>query len=179
MIVILSGPVHSGKTTLIQKSLSRWAARGLLFGGFLSIAVRNERGESEYDFLDLKEGLRLPFLRRAGEPEWETVGPFYFVPRTLDAARSLLASANPEELLIVDEFGPLELAGGGLWPALRRILSDGSFRVLLVVREDILEDAIRVLGTPPALILDARDPSAPALLDGCFLGPERAHEDQG
>jgi nucleoside-triphosphatase THEP1 len=177
MIIILSGPVHSGKTTLVQKSLSRWAARHLPFCGFLSIAVRNDRGETEYDFLDVKEGRRLPFLRRAGEPDWEKIGPFYFVPRALDAARSLLASADPAEVLIVDEFGPLELTGGGLWSALRGIVSDSSCRTLLVVREDILEDAIRVLGTPPALILDARDPSAPALLDGSLLGPERAHED--
>jgi nucleoside-triphosphatase THEP1 len=179
MIVILSGPVHSGKTTLVQKSLPRWAARGLPFAGFLSIAVRNERGETEYDFVDVKEGRRLPFLRRAGESAWEKIGPYHFVPSTLDAARAVLAAADPAEVLIVDEFGPLELAGGGLWPALRRVVSDGSFRIILVVREDILEDAIRVLRTPPALILDARDPSAPALLDGSLLGPERAHEDQG
>jgi nucleoside-triphosphatase THEP1 len=178
MIIILSGPVHSGKTTLIQKSLSRWAARGLPFAGFLSIAVRNERGETEYDFLDIKDGRRLPFLRRAGERAWETVGPFSFVPSTLDAARALLAAADPAEVLIVDEFGPRELAGGGLWPALRGVVSDGSFRILLVVREDILDDALRVLAVSPALILDARDPSAPALLDGSLLGPERAHEDQ-
>lgn len=180
MIIILSGPVHGGKTTLIQKSLSRWASRGLRFGGFLSIAVPNDRGKTEYDFLDLKDGRRLPFLRRGGEADGEQIGSFCFVPRTLETARSLIASADPAEVLIVDEVGPLELAGGGLWPALREVVTRSSFRALLVVRENILEEVIEALpGTPVPLIIDVRDPNATLLLDRSLLAPGKPHENQG
>jgi nucleoside-triphosphatase THEP1 len=179
MIIILSGPVHGGKTTLIQKSLSRWASRGLRFGGFLSVAVRDAAGASGYDFVDLKDSRRLPFLRRAGEPEWERIGPYYFVPETLNAARSLILAADPEEALIVDEVGPLELAHGGLWPALREIIFMPQRKTLLVAREEILEDLFRLLGTPAPLIIDARGPNAQRLLDQSLLGPDRVHDDQG
>jgi nucleoside-triphosphatase THEP1 len=173
MIIVLSGPVHGGKTTLIQKSLSRWASRGLRFGGFLSLSVRNARGETEYDFLGLQDGRRLPFLRRKGEAGWEQVGSFYFVPRTLELACSLIASADPAEVLIVDEAGPLELAGGGLWPALREFFSRPSPRALLVVREDILEEMTGMLPRSPApLVIDVRDPNASLLLERSLLGPE-------
>jgi nucleoside-triphosphatase THEP1 len=179
MITILSGPVHGGKTTLIQKSLSRWASRGLRFGGFLSIAVRDGNGPAEYDFLDIKEGRRLPFIRRAGEAGWEQIGPFYFVPQTLEIARSVILEADPEEVLIVDEVGPLELAHGGLWPALRDVIFKPELRTLLVAREEILEDLSRLLGTPLPLIIDVCDPNVQRLLDQRLFGPVKPHENQG
>jgi nucleoside-triphosphatase THEP1 len=179
MIIILSGRVHGGKTTLIQKSLSRWASRGLRFGGFLSLCVRAEGGAAEYDFLDLKDGRRLPFLRRAGEPDWEHIGAYYFVPQTLDIARAVIRAAGPDEVLIVDEVGPLELAHGGLWPALSEVVFKPGHKTLLVAREDILEDLFRLLGTTMPLIIDVGDPNAQRLLDQSLLGPVKPHEDQG
>lgn len=179
MIIILAGPVHKGKTTLVQKSLSRWASRGFRFGGFLSIAVRGGAGPVEYDFLDVKDGRRLPFLRRTGEPDWEKIGPFHFVPQALEAARSLILGSDPAEVLIVDEVGPLELAHGGLWPALREVIFKPERKTLLVAREEILEDLCRLLGTTMPLIVDVSDPNAQRLLDQSLFGPAKAHEDQG
>jgi nucleoside-triphosphatase THEP1 len=179
MIIILSGRVHGGKTTLVQKSLSRWASHGYRFGGFLSISVRDANGALGYDFLDIRDGRRLPFLRRAGEAGWERVGPYYLVPATLELARSVILASDPAEVLIADEVGPLELADGGLWPALRDVVLKPERRTLLVAREDILEDLIRLLGSPPPLIIDVSDPNAQRLLDQSLFGPSKPHENQG
>ncbi len=179
MIIILSGPLRGGKTTLIQKSLSRWAAGGLAFGGFLSLAVPDAAGNIEYDLLDLKDGRRLPFLRRTAEGEAERTGPFFVIQRTMDAARSLILAADPAELLVVDEIGPLEIAGGGLWPALREVLFRDGMKTLLVAREEILEDLARLLGAPMPLIVDACDPNAQRLLDRVLLGSDKPRDVQG
>jgi nucleoside-triphosphatase THEP1 len=179
MITILSGGVHGGKTTLIQKSLSRWASLGFRFRGFLSLGVRGPDGTVEYDFLDLNDGRRLPFLRRSGGAGWEHVGPFFFVPETLEAARAVIGRAAAGEVLVVDEVGPLELAHGGLWPALSEVVFETGHKTLLVAREDILEDLFRLLGTTVPLIVDAADPNAPRLLDQTLFGPAKPREDQG
>ncbi len=179
MIIILSGGVHGGKTTLIQKSLSRWASRGFRFNGFLSLCVGGPGGAPEYDFLGLNDGRRLPFLRRSGEPDWEHIGPYFFVPETLEAARAVIRGASAGEVLVVDEVGPLELAHGGLWPALSEVLFEPGHKTLLVAREEILEDLFRLLGTTVPLIVDAADPNAPRLLDQSLFGPARPHDDQG
>jgi nucleoside-triphosphatase THEP1 len=179
MIIVLSGPVGGGKTTLIETSLNRWTSRGLRYSGFLSLAVADRPGQTEYDLLDLKEGRRLPFLRRTGEPEWERVGPFFFLPRTLDVARSLILAADPSELLIVDEVGPLELGGGGLWPALKEVLFKPPIRSLLVIRETILEDFVGRLGQPVPLVFDVSDPNIRLLLDGSLFGTRRLDDGQG
>ncbi len=176
-IFILSGPVHGGKTTLLESSLTRWAGRGLAFGGFLSVAVLDAEGRAEYDLLDLKEGRRLPFLRRTGEPEAERTGPFFFVERTLELARAIIHKAVPGELLVVDEVGPLELEGKGLWPALREVIFRPGMRSLLVVREEILETFVASFGEEAPLIFDVRDPNVQKLMDGGLFGTARLDED--
>ena len=176
MIFILSGPVHGGKTTLLEKSLPGWASRGLAFGGFLSVAVLDGRGQAEYDLLDLQEGRRLPFLRRTGEPDAERTGPFFFVGRTLDLARAIIRKAAPGELLVVDEVGPLELEGRGLWPALREVIFRPEQRSILVVREEILERFVASLGPSVPLIFDVRDPNVRKLMDGSLFGTTRLDE---
>jgi len=146
MVVILSGPVRAGKTTWLAASLARWAARGEAVSGFLSLAVTDEGGRTGYDLLELESGLRHPYLRRGGEPGAERVGPYAFDPGALERARRLIRDAAPERLLVVDEFGPLELAGRGLWPALAPVVADARRQLLLVVREAILEDVLARLG---------------------------------
>jgi len=178
MIFVLSGPVHGGKTAFLERSLARWTARGLACGGFLSVAAADGKGERGYDLLELRTGRRHPFLRREGGPDAERTGPFFFVPETLGLARTIIREAGPGELLIVDEVGPLELRGGGLWPALRQTIGRPGRNVLLVVREEILKDVVAVLGPGAPFIFDVRDPDAQKVVDGHLLGTDRTDDGQ-
>jgi nucleoside-triphosphatase THEP1 len=178
MILLLSGPVHGGKTTFLESSLARWASRGLAPGGFLSVAVTEACGATGYDLLEIKTGRRHPYLRREGKPDAERIGPFFFVLETLDLARTIIREADPRELLVVDEVGPLELLGGGLWPALREALSRPGLRCLLVVRKEILEDFVVAIAPVVPLIFDVRDPNVHKLLDGSLLGTGKVDDGQ-
>jgi len=178
MILVLTGPVHGGKTTFLESSLARWASRGLAPGGFLSVVVTGADGTTGYDLLELKTGRRHPYLRREGDPNTERIGPFFFVSSTLDRARSIIREADPREVLVVDEIGPLELLGGGLWPVLRETLSRPGMRCLLVVREEILEDVVAALGPSGPLVFDVRDPHVRKLMDESLLGTGKVDDGQ-
>lgn len=169
MVLVLTGPVHGGKTSLLARSLPAWRARGLVCHGFLSPAASDGSGDG-YDLLEIGPDLRRPFLRTRGEAAAERVGPFVFVPESLDRARAILLAAPPDGLLVVDEVGPLELEGGGLWPALRDALAGRRGPSLLVVRAAILDEvAARLIPAPP-IVVDVRDPDAGALLERHLFG---------
>lgn len=170
MVVVLSGPVHGGKTTFLERALSRWRALGRARDGFLSVAAADANGARAYDLVELKGGLRRPYLRRSGEPDAERVGPYVFVPEALDRARAILRGAAPDGLLAVDEAGPLELEGRGLWPALR----DAAARpgpTLVVAREECAAAVAAALGPAPVPVVDIREPAAADRLDFLLFGP--------
>jgi nucleoside-triphosphatase len=177
MVLFLTGPIHGGKTTFLARSWARWSARGLSCAGFLSPAVIDENGESGYDLLELPTLRRRPYLRRRGEPSAERAGPFAFVPGALERARAILRGAARADLVVVDEVGPLELEGGGLWPAFREAARRPEGAVLAVVREAVADGLAAAIAPIVPVRFDIRDPEDRRLLDERLLAsaerPER------
>lgn len=146
-LFVLTGPVHSGKTTFLAGAAARWRASGIDVGGFLSEARRAGGGLDGYDLVDMKDGTSALFLTRSGEPDWPSIGPYRFVSEALERARGILLRDRDADLVVVDEVGPAELEGGGLWPALAEALASGT-RCLFVVRDTILEELRARIGSP-------------------------------
>ena len=170
MVLVLSGPVHGGKTTFLERRLPDWTGRGIIGYGFLSPAVTDENGDKGYDLAEVGTSLRLPYLRQQAEHGGEGIGPYAFVPETLERARSIICDAEPSGLLVVDEVGPLELRGGGLWPVLRDALARPERAVLLVAREGILAELAAVLAPLVPAVFDIRDPALCERLEASLFG---------
>jgi len=173
-IHVLAGPIHAGKTTLLAASCRAWRSAGFRFDGFLSPTVLAGERIEGYDLVDLRTEARIPFLRREGEPEWERSGSFFFRPEALAQAHAIIRRAPEDEVLVVDEFGPLELRGGGLRPALNEVFGRPGHQALLVVRQDILENFVRQFGeTSIAGIYPSFLPSASELMTRGLFGERR------
>lgn len=170
LIAVLTGPVRSGKTSFLLRAVSRWRGLGRPVTGYLSRSVESVRG-AEYFLLDLQSGREFLFLTRTWMAGAEHVGPYFFVPGTLDMARSIMSSAGPDEVLVVDEAGPLELEGGGISEALEAALAVPGAKVLVTVREGILEGFISRIGERRRLVVDVRDPQAMDLMEKALFGP--------
>jgi len=115
----------------------------------------------------------MPFLIRTFIAGAERTGPYYFVPETLEKARSIISAAGPEQVLIIDEIGPRELEGGGIRPALDQVLARPEMRLLVTVREDILGPLTNLIKSGPLSVVDVRDQnSIPLLEKALFRDPE-------
>jgi nucleoside-triphosphatase THEP1 len=165
MITILTGPVHSGKTTFLKEVVQSLKARGVRPAGFLSVASCDGREPAGYDLLDVGDGGTTPFIRPTGEPEWQQIGRgrrHFLLPGGLAAAEKKIIDWQGADLFVVDEVGPLELTGCGLWPALKKVLFPPAIEYVLVAREKILDDLKRRLEAErlAVTVLDVRDRAA-------------------
>lgn len=147
-IHILSGPVQSGKTT----NLKFWCSRRDDTKGILAPVSEGRR------FLFDISGRQSRPLQPEGESaEPVRVGDYTFDNSVFAWGRDILEAALQEapRWLVVDEIGPLELSGTGLEPAVSRIIAESAgkdIRLLLVVREKLLEKMILHYDLEPSLI---------------------------
>jgi nucleoside-triphosphatase THEP1 len=165
MIFILTGEVGSGKTTLLKKIVAELQLRAVPVDGFLSDRIMDGEETVGYDLFDLKKRTRLPFLRRSGRTGWQKVGPYFVLPAGLAEAEKIIGRSAADELLVIDEAGPLELEGKGCWPALSLRLSELSRRCFLVIRKSILEDYLKILGPAPTEIFEAQNSDWSRIVD--------------
>jgi nucleoside-triphosphatase THEP1 len=174
-LTIVTGPIDSGKTSWCRElAAANPGCAGLLL---LKVCLRGER--IGYDALHLPAGDPVPFARIGGQesPDWlaaERVGPFSISAAALRAANAWLteASARPA-LIIIDEIGPLELAGGGLSAGLSAVLASSlSRKVYVVIRSDCVEAACRRFGITRYTLKDVAAGSGEA--DPQKAGPEKA-----
>jgi len=157
MIFILTGSVHSGKTTLLKKVIRELKRQKYRVNGFVSEAVWT-RGETVgYDLFDLKKERSIPFIRKTGEKEWQKIGSYFFIPQSLAEAEKIILRAKEADILVVDEVGPLELSGKGFWPALKQVIFHPLNSYLLVVRINILKDFLAMLGKSEVKIFDIKN----------------------
>lgn len=154
MILVLTGTVHSGKTTFLKHLLPRLKALRLPVYGYLSPLVVTAGKRAGYDLFDIRKRQSIPFLRTEGEAGWQKVGPYFFLPGGLEAATAIILGHRPGGILVVDEVGPMELSGRGVWPALEKALAGPSFHCLLVVRKPLVGVLQRKLGRRRVEIFD-------------------------
>lgn len=166
VIFILTGPVHSGKTTFLKKVVYKLRDQKFKIDGFLSEVVLESQKIVGYDLLDLKEENSLPFIRREGEKGWQKIGAFFFIPQSLKKAKKIIIRGKDADILVVDEVGPQELAGKGLWPVLKQVIFHPLTRCLLVVRRGILGDILGMLNRCEVKVFDIKNKNiSPRLID--------------
>ena len=172
-IVILTGPIRSGKTTALCSWISDRRAAGTLVGGVLAPVVNGHRylrsiATGEERLLDVPSpdvGARdLADGGRASDPAGiVAIGPHRFYADVFAWARErVLADREAVERsasggwIVIDEVGPLELGGGGLEPAVteavRVCVERGALRLVLVVRDRLLRRVVEHYRLPEAIV---------------------------
>jgi nucleoside-triphosphatase THEP1 len=186
-LVLWTGPKHSGKTTAVRALAERAAVTGLQVAGLLSLSVYQQSLLVGYDLLDLVSGRILPVARL---PDLATksaggvkAGRFVFFEDALRWGGATLnsAAARSAHLVIIDEFGPLELQNQGWRAPADALIHTSDSLVVLVVRDAMASLVGRLYPSIPTQMMRFYPPKlecAGHQTAGRFQGPSlggRAH----
>ena len=145
-MILWTGPKHSGKTTAAGELAVRARDEDLRIAGLLAPAVYEGKRLVGFDAIDLRTGEQVsPASRRKKTRQG---GGFRFTKqgRALGKAALDVSTARSAELVIIDEFGPMELQGKGWREEVDLLLAETDAVVLLVVREELVQDVERLYG---------------------------------
>lgn len=145
--VIITGPVNSGKTTLLYALNSRLDSLGKSIGGISQVMPLPHKIKTDWVWSDQGSGETQVLMSTEQHDDWKIFKRFWYNQSTFDWASALLLKHRSQyEVLTVDEIGPIELSGGGLHDAYSTILHTYNGLLITVVRDNLLEEVLSYFG---------------------------------
>jgi len=164
-LILWTGGKHSGKTTAAVKLRQRVIVEGFTVAGVLCPSVYVNNTLTGFDILDAANDERIPLARRKAlknDKSAEMIGPFAFSKEGLEFGYNILQSPQTHRahLIFLDEFGPLELQGRGWCSDFEKLLECAQGILLLIVREELLEQVRQLYCQTPCTVVYALKPEA-------------------
>ena len=155
--VLWIGDRHSGKTTAAAKLIGDLRHQGYTIGGILAPSIYEHEQLIGFDIVDIRNYYRAP-LAVHDSNICGTV-PYRYYQQGLKLGHSALSPAENKtvDLVIVDEYGPLELNGEGWRRDVDTLLKKSSLPILLVVRRNIADKVRRLYSEYICFSLEALD----------------------
>jgi nucleoside-triphosphatase THEP1 len=151
---------HSGKTTAAFELARRVGAQGYAVAGLVAPSVYLNGELIGFDALDLRSNKRACLA--VCKTKNNEAARFTFSAAGRRLARSALDPTRVEsaDLVIVDEFGPLEMLGKGWRGAVDLLLTSTDALILLVVRKGLTDRVRELYSSFPSQKLPATDPKS-------------------
>jgi nucleoside-triphosphatase THEP1 len=162
LLVPVTGRSGTGKTPVIQRSVELLQRRGIEVFGFVQPSVTEGGEKAGFRILDVRTGRETMLARRVGREQGQHNTPFAFERTGFALASQALAEGTRGSVLVVDEIGPVELRGGGHWPAVRRALARlAPAVVVLGVRRQLVAAFLAQLEAEAVIVVDVEASTNP------------------
>jgi nucleoside-triphosphatase len=163
--VVVTGPPGCGKTPLVEKVVDCLAGAGQPAAGFVQPAIISGGEKTGFEVRNVATGESAELARKVTQGEGRHGTAYRFRDEGFALAGRALDGAAPGVVLVIDELGPVELRGGGHWPAVERALkTDGLAGVIVVVRRTLVPTLVEALDAVDVIVVDlegeADDPVA-------------------
>jgi nucleoside-triphosphatase THEP1 len=176
--VVLKGSTGSGKTTLATEVVARLREGGNSVAGILAPGLLENGRRTGFDLVDLATGEKTALARENADVEGRHArwSRFAFSPEGLALGqRALGPDALGADVVVVDEVGPFELAGGGWAGCLDELARGFHGSLLLVVRGAIVESVLARWGSADTVVCDVTRESADRIA-GLLARPQPVEE---
>jgi nucleoside-triphosphatase len=156
-VMLWVGPKHSGKTTIAARLVEAARGGGFVVAGCLAPSVYADGLLVGFDIINLRSSERTPLARR-------DVGhqSFQFLAEGLSLGNEALGptATKGADLIVIDEYGPLELKSQGWRAATDRLMTSTDAVLLLVVREELADIVLQLYGSISTRKLVASQPGS-------------------
>ncbi len=175
-VFVLAGDTGSGKTTRAHEAVEQLRARGLRVGGILAPGRLASGRRTGFDIINLATGETANLARESAgsagpHAQWSR---FAFSQEGLALGlKALGPDASGADVVLVDEVGPFELAGGGWSRALDDLARGYRGPVVLVVRSSIVDAVIRRWGTADSIAWEASTSTTGEIVDAIVRNVRR------
>jgi len=156
-LILWTGPKHSGKTTAAGVLVDKVKKQGFAVAGLLAPAIYSGGALLGFEVVDLKTNSTASLAEKNLDENGK--GAFGFDRAGLNLGSDALSidKAGCAELIVVDEFGPLELKGRMWRKNVDELLSSTDAVILLVVRDELIEKVESLYKNIPSVELPALD----------------------
>ena len=137
MKILISGVSGAGKTTLCERIVEIAEESGKKCGGVLCPVA----GEGRTIAMDLSTGEKEEMATTDSKAEGIPVGNYIINENGISLGKKAIRNAieNGSDLVFIDEIGPLEREGDGLFPEAERAIATEK-DVIIIIREKMLDE---------------------------------------
>ncbi|MFW5886868.1 MAG: nucleoside-triphosphatase [Bacteroidota bacterium] len=134
-IYFISGEKNSGKTNFAKNLASQLKKDGVNLSGIFT----EKNIDDTYYIVSMDQVLQVPFAKKDKEDNWLKKNNFYFNPVAIREGESYILESlkDKNEIILLDEIGPLEI-GGEIWAPVVQKLLESDIHLILVIRKNII-----------------------------------------
>ena len=142
MVVIVTGAIGVGKTTVCEEVIKIIRNKGYSCGGIITYKIRNE----DIVIKDIRTGTTNHFASTSNIYDGPRTQKYFFNPEGIEFGIQAIEKGISSDVLVVDEIGQLELSGEGFAKSIEQIGTDDIKNCILVIRKTLLSDFLPRLG---------------------------------
>ena len=160
-VVIITGEIGSGKTSLISALALRCKESGIKTGGIIAPAVYENGEKRGYNLIDVSTNRKTPLSQTNQIKGMASVGKYFFIQEAILFGREALSVQRNKDMQIVfiDEIGAWELQGQGWGTSLNELIINCEMPLILSVRKKFLELVVESWVLQNPLVIEAKDAS--------------------
>ena len=148
MVIIVTGEIGIGKTTVCDKALKMLRSAGYACGGILT----HKAMDGSLTVLDIQTGEERTLASTNDTYHGPHTGKYFFSVEGIEFGVRAIERGITSDILFVDEIGYLELCGDGFAGSLELIKTQKARNSILVIRKQLLRAFLARLGDSPLIL---------------------------
>jgi len=142
MVIIVTGAVGIGKTTVCEKVIKIARSQGYSCGGIIAYKTQSE----DIIIEDIQTGETKALASISNIYQGPRTAKYFFNPEGIDFGTQAIDRGTASDILLVDELGHLELSGEGFAKVIEQIAAGKVKNCILVIRKELLSAFLPQLG---------------------------------